>query len=59
MIHPTQHLKTTTYNPPSQMMSVCPTTSAPGHLAKYMDLPQPENLIQAEQSIDCRRRWWC
>lgn len=29
-------------------MSVEPTTSAPGHLAKYLALPQPDNLVQAE-----------
>ncbi|CAH7690386.1 hypothetical protein PPACK8108_LOCUS25723 [Phakopsora pachyrhizi] len=29
-------------------MSVKSTTSAPNHLAKYLDLPQPENLVQAE-----------
>lgn len=29
-------------------MSVNPTTSAPGHLAKYLELPQPAHLVQAE-----------
>ncbi|CAH7689908.1 hypothetical protein PPACK8108_LOCUS25092, partial [Phakopsora pachyrhizi] len=29
-------------------MSVKSTTSAPNHLAKYLDLPQPENSVQAE-----------